>query len=100
MQMFGVSGIKNAEKYRPSYNCGPLKYLPIAYMKRSQPKEREPDEFMPNFDDDEEDNKDEKVPIPIEHYEAPYKSLGQKRTSDEIEKPDVQLQEDTDPDGM
>jgi hypothetical protein len=55
MAMLGVTGIKNAEKYRPSYNKGPMQYLPIAYMKWSGVEAKERDEFQPNFDDEEEE---------------------------------------------
>jgi len=60
--IFGVSKIKNEGKWKGTFNAGPLKFLPIAYMKRSQ-VEREDDEFLPKFDQEEEEEEEVKVEI-------------------------------------
>ena len=89
MKIFGCKQIKNQERYRPTYNAGPFKHLPVAYMRpKTLPKheaklleeqqDREDEEakdagFVPNYDDEESENEQESPKI------------GKKRKIDQIE---------------
>ena len=59
MRLFGVNKIKGLKQWRNRYNMGPMKYLPVAFMKSSsQGKEETKDAFMPDLDDSDEEPKE------------------------------------------
>ncbi|CAI2367880.1 unnamed protein product [Moneuplotes crassus] len=110
MKIFKCSHIKNQERYRPTFNAGPFKHLPVAYMRQQEITEKEMKRFViedlkekedieeagfkANFEDDSE-SEEAKEESKEELKEASESKFGKRRKRDEMENDEREIHEET-----